>query len=48
MRNSHRVDPEDDHYFITGATIKGEEKTTDNGIIFLQDRPIAFSTADDE
>jgi len=48
MRNDQRVDPEDDHYYITGAAIEKEEKTTDNGIIFVRDKPIAFSTVDSE
>ena len=44
MRNSTNVDPEDDHLFVTGAAIDREEKTRDDGIIYLQDRPVAFSS----
>ncbi|MFB6179837.1 MAG: hypothetical protein ABEI77_08945 [Halorientalis sp.] len=48
MRNQTAVDPEDDHYYITGATIEGEETTRKNGIVFVQDRPVAFSSVADE
>jgi hypothetical protein len=44
MRNEQRVDPEDDHFFITGAAIEPDEKTNEDGLIYLEDRPIAFST----
>lgn len=48
MRNSKNVDPEDDHFYITGATIEREEKTKEDGVIYLRDKPIAFSSESDE
>ena len=48
MRNTKDVDSEDDHVFITRAAIDGEERTRKNGMIYLQDRPVAFSSTEAE